>query len=163
MEMARIMISAVFLTCVWACSALAQDSVSASASASNSMLSKRTSAATNAPADETIPLTVPKGTAVQVVLVKDVKVQKVGQPVHGRVAEPVYAFDKLVVPVGTEVTGRITQLEGVSGGKRTLDALNADFTPPRKIQIEFDDLELTDKPAHSDPAAPPLRLLPPDK
>jgi hypothetical protein len=46
--------------------------------------------------------------------------------------------------VGTKVTGQITQLEGVSGGRRTLDALNADFTPPRKLQIEFDDLELTD-------------------
>ena len=92
----------------------------------------------------TIPLTVPKGTAVQVVLDKEVRIQKVGQSVHGRVAEPVYAFDKLVVPVGTEVTGQITQLEGVSGGRRTLDALNADFTPPRKVQIKFDDLELTD-------------------
>ena len=67
---------------------------------------------------------------LQVVLDKEGKVQKVGQPVHGRVAEPVYAFDKLVVPVGTEVTGRITQLETVAGEKRTSDALNADFTPP---------------------------------
>jgi hypothetical protein len=135
-------IPAVFLTCVCACSALAQDAVSAFASASNLM--HRPDAAANAPADETIPLTVPKGTAVQVVLDKELKVQKVGQPVHGRVAEPLYAFDKLVVPVGTEVTGRITQLETVSGGKRTLDALNADFTPPRKILIEFDDLQLID-------------------
>jgi hypothetical protein len=87
---------------------------------------------------------VPKGTAVQVVLDKDVKIQKVGQPLHGRTAEPVYAFDKLVVPAGTEVTGQITQLEGVSGGKRALDALNADFSPPRKVQVEFDDLKLMD-------------------
>jgi hypothetical protein len=129
---------------VWASSALAQDAVSASAAASNSMLIKRPVAGVNASTNETIPLTVPKGTAVQVVLDKEVRIQKVGQPVHGRVAEPVYAFDKLVVPVGTEVTGRITELEGVSGGKRTLDALNADFTPPRKVQIEFDDLELID-------------------
>ncbi len=81
---------------------------------------------------------------MQVILDKEVRVQKVGQSVHGRVAEPVYAFDKLVVPVGTKVTGQITQLEGVSGGRRILDALNADFSPPRKLQIEFDDLELTD-------------------
>jgi hypothetical protein len=56
----------------------------------------------------------------------------------------VYAFDKLVVPVGTEVTGQITRLQGVSGGKRTLDALNAEFTPSRKVEIEFDELELLD-------------------
>ena len=140
----RRVISAVFLTCVCASSARAQDAVSASAPASNSMLIHRPVVAVNASTNETIPLTVPKGTAVQVVLDKEVRIQKVGQSVHGRVAEPVYAFDKLVVPVGTQVTGQITQLEGVSGGKRTLDALNADFTPPRKVQIEFDDLELID-------------------
>ncbi len=107
------------------------------------MLIHRPVAAVNAPTDETIPLTVPKGTAVQVVLDKEVRIQKVGQSVHGRVAAPMYAFDKLVVPVGTEVTGQITQLKGASAGRRTLDALNADFTPPRKAQIEFDDLELS--------------------
>jgi hypothetical protein len=94
-------------------------------------------------ANETVALTVPKGTAVQVVLDKEVRVRKVGQPIHGRVAEPVYAFDKLVVPVGTEVTGEITELESVGNGKRTLDALNADFTPARKVQIEFRELKLS--------------------
>jgi hypothetical protein len=138
-----LVISAVFLTCVCVSSAQAQDAVSASAPVSNPMLIHRPVVAVNASTDETIPLTVPKGTAVQVVL-DEVRIQKVGQSVHGRVAEPVYAFDKLVVPVGTQVTGQITQLEGVSGEKRTLDALNADFTPPRKVQIEFDDLELGD-------------------
>jgi hypothetical protein len=121
------MISAVFLTCIWTSGLKAQDPVSESAPASTV---------------ETIPLTVSKGTAVQIVLDKEVRIQKVGQLVHGKVAEPVYAFDKLVVPIGTGARGRITQLDGVSGGRRTLDALNADFTPPRKVQIEFDDLEL---------------------
>ena len=93
--------------------------------------------------NETVALTVPKGTAVQVVLDNEVRVRKVGQEIHGRVAEPVYAFDKLVVPVGTEVTGEITELESVGGGKRTLDALNAEFTPARKVQIEFKELKLT--------------------
>src|SRR5580693_8479281 len=120
---------AAFLTCVFTISLDAQDAVSPSAPASP---------------NETIPLTVPKGTAVQVVLDKELKIQNVGQSVHGRVAEPVYAFDKLVVPAGTEVTGQITQLEGVSNGRRTLDALNADFTPSRKVQIEFHDLLLAD-------------------
>jgi hypothetical protein len=137
------LISAVFLACASVNSMQAQDGVSASAPACNSVLIY-SAAAVNAPTNETIPLAVPKGTAVQVVLDQEVRIQEVGQSVHGRVAEPVYAFDKLVVPVGTKVTGKITQLEGVSGGKRTLDALNADFTPPRKVQIEFDDLELAD-------------------
>ena len=137
-------IAAVFLTCLFTSSVQAQGSVSASAPASNTTLIHRPVASVNASPGETIPLTVEKGTALQVVLDNEVRIQKVGQAIHGRVAEPVYAFDKLVVPVGTEVTGRITQLETVSRGRRTLDALNADFTPPRKVEIKFDDLELID-------------------
>ena len=110
-------------------SAQAQDAISPSALASNSLVIHRPVAGVNASISATIPLTVPKGTAVQVVLDKEVRIQKVGQSVHGRLAESVYAFDKLVVPVGTEVTGQITQLEGISGGKRTLDALNAISLP----------------------------------
>jgi hypothetical protein len=71
-----------------------------------------------------------------------VKIEEVGQPIHGRTVEPVYAFDKLVVPVGAEVTGRVRQLEDVSGRKRTLEALNADFTPARKVGLAFDQLVL---------------------
>jgi hypothetical protein len=93
---------------------------------------------------QTIALTVPTGSAVQVVLDREVRIRKVGQSVHGRVAEPVYAFDKLLVPVGTQVAGQIIRLEGVSGARRILDGLNADFSPPRKVQIEFDDLVLAD-------------------
>jgi len=137
-------IFAVFLTCACASFAQAQDAALATPPASNPILIHRPPAAATASTTEIVSLTVPKGTAVQVVLDKEVRIQKVGQSVHGRVAEPVYAFDKLVVPVGTEVTGQITQLEGVSGGRRTLDALNADFTPPRKVRIEFDDIELID-------------------
>src|SRR5580704_9792818 len=106
--------------------------------------SKVAVAARNPSSSETISLTVPKGTAVQVVLDKELRIQKVGQPVRGRVAEPIYAFDKLVVPVGTQVTGQILQLERVSDGRRTLEALNADFSPARKVQIEFNDLEMPD-------------------
>jgi hypothetical protein len=139
----RVIFAAV-LTCVYLNVAQAQEIGSASARATGPLLKNRPSAVGNASTNNTIPLTIPKGTAVQVILDREVRIRKVGQTVHGRVAEPVYAFDKLVVPVGTEVTGQITELEGVSAGRRTLDALNAEFTPPRKVQIKFDDLELSD-------------------
>lgn len=102
---------------------------------------------------ETMPLIVPKGTPVQLVLDAEVRVRKVGQPVHGRVVQPVYAFDRMVIPAGTEVTGRITKLEDISGKKRTLAVLNADFTPARKIEVGFDELVLADGrhiPLHAD-------------
>ncbi|MGH9742182.1 MAG: hypothetical protein ACRD51_07490 [Candidatus Acidiferrum sp.] len=141
--MALRLISAAFLTCSLACSLHGQVPASSSAPVSNAALNRPLSGP-SAPADHTISLTVPKGTAVQVVLDKELRIRKVGQLVHGRVADPVYAFDKLVVPVGTVVTGRITRLDGVSAGKRTLDALDADFSPSRKIQLEFNELELSD-------------------
>lgn len=93
---------------------------------------------------KTIPLFVPKGTAIQVALDKEVKVGKAGQPLHGRTVDPVYAFDKLVIPVGAEANGRITKIEDVSAGKRTLDVLDANFTPARKLEVEFDELILPD-------------------
>lgn len=99
---------------------------------------------TTPPAPETVSLIVPKGTPIQVIIDKEVKIEKVGQPIHGRTVGPIYAFDKLVVPIGSEITGEITQLEGVSNGKRALDALNADFTPARKVCIEFDQIVLPD-------------------
>jgi hypothetical protein len=54
----------------------------------------------------------------------------------------VYAFDQVVVPAGSKVTGKIVGLGRVSGKGRTLAALDADFTPEREVQVEFDDVLL---------------------
>jgi hypothetical protein len=90
----------------------------------------------------TIPLEVPAGTPLPVVLDKEVRIQKVGQPIHGKIAEPVYAFDKLVVPAGSEVTGSVTRIAGVSALKRTFAALDANLSPERDVEITFDQLVL---------------------
>src|SRR5260370_22083745 len=50
---------------------------------------------------QTVALTVAKGAPLQVALDEEIRVKKVGQPVHARVVEPVYAFDHIVVPVGS--------------------------------------------------------------
>src|SRR5208337_4355566 len=93
---------------------------------------------------QTVALTVAKGSPLQVAVDREVVVKKVGQPVHARIVEPVYAFDHVVVPVGSEIIGEVTKIEGVSGGKRTEAALNADFTPTRKVEVGFDELVLPD-------------------
>jgi hypothetical protein len=102
--------------------------------------------AASAPAENptSIALAVSKGTAIQVALDKELRVQKVGQVVHGHVVEPVYAFDKLVVPVGAEVTGHITKIETLSAGRRTAAALDTDFSPSRMLTLTFDELALAD-------------------
>jgi hypothetical protein len=95
-------------------------------------------------APQTVALTVAKGSPLQIALDDEVQVKKVGQPIHGRTVEPIYAFDHIVVPVGSKVTGQISKIDGLSNGKRTLAALNADFTPVRKVEVAFDELTLPD-------------------
>lgn len=94
------------------------------------------------PATETVSLTVPSGTVLQVALEKEVRVRKVGQSIQGRLVEPVYAFDQEVLPVGSEVWGRIAEIEAVPGKRRFLAALNVDFTPTRKVGVEFEEIIL---------------------
>ena len=89
-----------------------------------------------------IALAVPKGTPLEIALDHEVRVKKVGQPIHGRVMQPVYAFDQLVIPAGTQAIGRIRTIEPISRKKRFLWLLNANLTPAHKVQLEFDDLIL---------------------
>ena len=93
---------------------------------------------------QSVDLVVPRGTPIQVALDEELKVREPGQSIHARVVEPVYAFDKLVIPVGSEAFGRITQIESTPKGKRTEAALNADFTPLRNVHVEFTELLLKD-------------------
>lgn len=93
---------------------------------------------------ENISLKVPQGTALHVVVDREIRVQKEGQAIHGHLLEPVYTFDKLVLPVGTEASGKIVRVEGPSASQRTLAALDANLTPMRKITVEFTELSLAD-------------------
>jgi len=93
---------------------------------------------------QSLELAVPKGTPLQVALDQEVRLKKVGQAIHGRIVEPVFAFDHIVIPVGSEVAGRVTKIERISKGRRTLAALDADFTPLRKVEITYDQLILAD-------------------
>lgn len=95
-------------------------------------------------APRTIAMTVPDGTPVQIALDKEVRVRKVGEPITGRVMQPVYFFDHLVIPVGTVASGHISAIDSIPGRTRTLSALNADFTPPHKLSVVFDELVLPD-------------------
>ena len=145
------LIGAICLTCFCGDWTMAQDSNPPPSSSTNPdanpVLKHRPAESPEIPnpiIKENIDLTVQKGTALQVVLDREVRVREVGQPIHGRLVEPVYAFDKLVLPIGTEVAGHISQIESVSAGRRTLAALDANLTPGRKITVEFTELLLTD-------------------
>ena len=91
-----------------------------------------------------IALTVPRNTPLQITLDRDVRIRIVGQPIRGRLVQPIYAFDRLVAPAGTEVDGHIARIEGLSRKKRVLGILNADFTPERKFEVQFGQLVLAE-------------------
>ena len=93
-------------------------------------------------APATIELTLPKGTPIRVSLLKKVRILKIGDPVTARVLEPVYSFDRVVVPKGSLVTGKVTQIVPVSKLVRTEAILNGNFTPLKNATVEFDTLVL---------------------
>ena len=91
-----------------------------------------------------IPLTVDKGVPLRVQLVNRVPIKLVGVPVDGRLASPVYVFDRQVLPAGCEVLGRVTSVHGVSKWTRARAIMGGNFTPYRVAQVEFDTLILKD-------------------
>ena len=74
-----------------------------------------------------IDLNVPAGTPLPVVLDKEIRIKTTGQEIDGKIAEPVYVFDKLVVPAGSDVIGKITAIGNVPALKRTYAALEFRF------------------------------------
>ena len=91
-----------------------------------------------------VPLSVPAGTPLKVALDKDVRIRHVGDAVHGKLLEPVFAFDRMVVPAGTEVLGSISAIDPVSTKTRVLNAMNANLSPYRRAHLEFHSLRLSD-------------------
>jgi len=89
-----------------------------------------------------IPLTVRAGVPIRVVLLKSVRIKHVGEPVEGRVLEPVYVFDRKVIPAGSKVQGRIAKIDPVSKEKRLAALANGNFTPFHTVHIEFTSLTL---------------------
>jgi hypothetical protein len=96
------------------------------------------------PAESSVQLVVNEGRALRVALDSRVAVKRVGQPVTGRLVEAVYAYDRIVLPVGTTVKGHVEKLESASRGTRVRTILNGDFTPPRRAILQFDTLVLSD-------------------
>lgn len=94
------------------------------------------------PTPTLIPLTVPTGTPLKVALDHETRIRQVGQTVHGKIVDPVYAFDKLVIPAGADVVGKISAIDQISKKTRTLAAMNGDLSPARPVHLKFSDLVL---------------------
>ena len=93
---------------------------------------------------ETRELVVIAGRPLRVALDSRVRVQREGQSVAATLVEPVYAFDRIVVPQGTKVIGLIERLERPTAGARLGRALQFDFSPARPTVLRFERLVMSD-------------------
>jgi hypothetical protein len=91
-----------------------------------------------------MPMTVDAGTPIKVAIDSEVRIRAVGQTIHSKTTEPVYAFDKLLIPVGTVVNGKVSAIDPVPKMTRTMQAANANFSPMRKVHVQFDELIMAD-------------------
>src|SRR5205814_2939069 len=58
--------------------------------------------------DQSIALVVQAGRPLSMALDERIRLTRVGPPIAGTLVEPVYVFDRIVIPVGTRVFGHVT-------------------------------------------------------
>ena len=90
-----------------------------------------------------VTLTVPPGAPLRLYLTGRVS-KRLDAPVQAMIMEPVFAFDREVVPAGSEVTGKVTRLTPAGKWQRFQSIVNGDFTPLHSAQVEFENLKLPD-------------------
>ena len=91
-----------------------------------------------------IDLVVVAGRPLRVALDERIQLKKVGQPVTGSVIEPVYAYDRIVIAVGSRVRGHVAQIDSGSRFVRARAYLGGNFSPAKHAVLQFDTLLLDD-------------------
>jgi hypothetical protein len=87
---------------------------------------------------------VPSGVPLRVALERRVAIQRVGEPIRGRLVDPVYVYDRVALPAGSVVEGHIAEIGGVPARRRLMAILSGNLTPPREVRARFDALVLSD-------------------
>src|ERR1035438_5259924 len=88
-----------------------------------------------------ISIQVPPGAPLRVYLTRRLP-KRLGAPVEAKVMEPVFAFDREVVPAGTVAQGAVSRVRPAGRWQRVRAILNGDFTPLRSAEVEFTSLTL---------------------
>ena len=96
-----------------------------------------------ATATGTVALKLDSGLALRLIMTNKLRF-KTDEPVRAKVTDPVYAFDREVIPAGAEVSGRISAFRRPSRWIRAWSVMGGNLTPLREPQIEFDKLILND-------------------
>ena len=90
-----------------------------------------------------VSLNVPSGAPLRLYLTQRIP-KRQGAPVEAKVLEPVFAFDREVIPAGTVAQGEVSRVQPVSKWQRARAILNGDLTPLRQAQVKFATLTLPD-------------------
>jgi len=96
------------------------------------------------PDQPSIDLVVNAGRPLRVALDERIRLERVGQVVTGTVTDPVYAYDRIVIGVGTRVRGYVTQIDSGSKLVRARAYLNGNLSPVKRAVLKFDTLLLDD-------------------
>jgi len=89
---------------------------------------------------QTVELVLRSGRSLRVALDQRVAVHHPSQTITGTLIEPVYVFDRIVLPVGCRLTGHIDRIEEPSKKKRTLAMVEGDFSPHPHPILRFDSI-----------------------
>lgn len=90
-----------------------------------------------------ITVTLQAGTPLRVAVEEKTPIRP-GQPIRARLVHPLYVFDREVVPAGTTVLGRVSQVRGTSGKDRAKTYLRGRLRIVKEALVEFDALVLAD-------------------
>lgn len=90
---------------------------------------------------QTIDLVLAEGRSMRVALDHRLAIRHVGQAVSGTLMEPVYVYDRIVLPIGCKLTGHIERIEQPSKKRRTLAMVEGDFSPHPQAILRFDSIE----------------------
>jgi hypothetical protein len=69
---------------------------------------------------------------------------RMNETIEAKFAEPVWAFDRIVIPAGTVVHGQLSRLDPVPGMVRARAIVGGDFTPLKRAEVSFTSLTLAD-------------------
>ncbi|HEY2014028.1 MAG TPA: hypothetical protein VGH38_11040 [Bryobacteraceae bacterium] len=90
-----------------------------------------------------ISLNVASGAPLRLYLTRRVS-KRLRAPAEAKLLDPVFAFDREVIPAGTVAQGEVSRVQPVTKWQRVRAIVNGDFTPLRSARIEFTSLTLPD-------------------
>jgi hypothetical protein len=70
--------------------------------------------------------------------------KRVGAPVHAKLIEPLYSFNREIIPAGSMVEGQVSRLIPVARVRRASAILGGDFTPLHQAEVSFHSVTLPD-------------------